>query len=185
MDRFDHHKAIAAMLYLASKKPDRVIGYYELVKLMYFADKKYFQKRGRTITSDEYARMDHGSTGSATYDLLKEALGKKTPHSALRAFVCRHLVVEGEYPNLFVRALVAPDLDDLSPMEIQTLDEVFQEDGGKTFDELKAKAHDAAWNAKKQDDDWWITYEELAEGDRSLIEYLRTRSDETPEMCAR
>jgi hypothetical protein len=67
MSRFDHNKAIAAMSYLASKAPDGIIGYYALVKLMYLADKEYFHRRGRTITGDDYARMDHGSARPATF----------------------------------------------------------------------------------------------------------------------
>lgn len=62
MARFDHYNAMAAMAYLAMWAPDWVIGYYALVKLMYLADKEYFHRRGRTITGDDYARMDRGST---------------------------------------------------------------------------------------------------------------------------
>lgn len=175
---FDHHKAVAAMAYLANKAPDRSIGYYALVKLMYLADKEYFHRRGRTITGDVYARMDNGSTGSDTYNLVKEIRGVDTPKRPLRSFLEERFRVIGDHPRLFVVSLRSADMDELSPGEVQVLDEIFEKHGHKTFKQLKALAHDRAWSSKPQEENWWISYEELAEGDQAIIDYLRVAGDE-------
>lgn len=178
MARFDHYKAAAALLYLANKAPQGRIDFYTLIKLMYLADKEYFHRRGRTITGDDFARMDHGSTGSNTYDLLKEAQDINTKLLALREFAKQCFLVTGERPHLFVTPLLQANMDELSPGETRVLDEIFREHGHKSFNELRELCHDAAWNSTPQEEDWWIKYEELAEGNAALIEYLRVRRDE-------
>jgi hypothetical protein len=68
-------------------------------------------------------------------------------------------------------------MNELAPGEVTVLDQIFDEHGHKPFNELRRLCHDRAWNSTPQEEDRWITYEELAEGDEALIEYLRVRRE--------
>jgi len=111
---------------------------YKLVKLVYFADKKHLHEWGRTITGDKYAKMEHGTTPSATYDMLKAVRGDKDWEHDLGGYF--------KVEDNAVIPLVDPDMDELSESDVQILDSVFAEDGGKAFSELKRKAHDKAYD---------------------------------------
>ena len=170
MARFDEEKSLSVLLYLA-KKAGGSIDLYKLVKLVYFADKKHLHEWGRTITSDRYAKMEHGVTPSGLYDMLKSVRGDGDWENDLSAY----FAVDPYNQGFKVTGKKEPDLDELSGSEVQILDEVFLENGHKDFLELKAKAHDLAYkNALGH----WINDEDLAEGDSMLIAHIHQNAED-------
>jgi len=168
MARLDEEKALASILYLA-QKANGSIDMYKLVKLVYLADKKHLLKWGRTITGDMFARMEHGTTPSGVYDMIKAVRRDKDWTRDLSPYFQVH--------ENTVTALIDPDMDEFSESDIEVLDEIFAEHGHKTFGELKALAHDAAWqNASGH----WINEEDVAhaESDYDLVEHIVTRRED-------
>jgi hypothetical protein len=159
--RFDREKAIAVVLYLAHKKGS--IDFYALLKMIYFADLNHLRQWGRTITGDSYARMDYGPTPSKVYDILKEI--RQTPDGGV-------VVIENNnvFPGL------KPDMDRFSQSEIDVIDAVFDENVGKTFSELVNKAHDEVYD--NDPNRYFISVEEMAGGDASLLEFIKERFEE-------
>lgn len=165
MTHFDEEKALATMLYLASKRGQ--INFYALVKTVYFADKRHLQRWGRTITGDRYVRMVYGPVPSAVYDMLKSVRGDRDWRNDLSPY----MKIEGN----IVAPLAQPDLDQFSESELEVLDEAFNEYGHMNFGELKAASHDAAYN---KSDAFYMDEEDLAEDDPDLIAYMKQRSED-------
>lgn len=170
MSQFDEKKTIAVLLYFCQKAGGR-IDMYTLIKLVYFADKAHLHKWGRTITGDHYARLEHGVTPSAVYDMIKSTRGASDWPTDLSSY----FQLDKKRGANVVIASGEPDMDELSESERGILDEIFSEDGAKTFAELKAKAHDKTYLSS-----WghWIDEEDLAEGDAALIAHIRQNSDD-------
>jgi len=161
MARFNEEKTLATILYLSGKS-ERGLDLYSLVKLIYFADKAHLHRWGRTITGNYYARMEHGPTPSEAYDLIKSVRGDQDwPIDYSKSF---------KVTSDVVIPLLRANLDEFSESELEILDEVYRDDGGKSFAELKSKAHDNAYNRSKGH---WMTDEDLAEGDLTLIEHIK------------
>lgn len=172
MAQLNKFKTLSALLYLTRTKAGGEIDYYKVVKMMYFADKEHLQRRGSTITNDFYVRMDHGSTGSKTLEMLQAIRGDENKDPRLREFAYGRLSVIGSGSLCKVRALGYPDLDDLSPSEIEVLSEIYDKYKAKSFTELRELAHDDAYNARNRDDFYRIEYEEMAGSNEDLIAYL-------------
>jgi len=170
MGRFDEEKSLAVLLYLA-KKSGGNIDLYKLVKLVYFADKTHLHEWGRTITGDQYSKMEHGVTPSGFYDMLKSVRGDGDWERDLSAY----FKVEPYSEGYCVKALKEPDLDELSESDRRILDQVFEENEHKTFTELKAKAHDMAYNSALGH---WMNDEDLAEGDHVLIAHIHQNMED-------
>ena len=165
MLKFDEKKAIEVLLYFLNKGGGR-LELYKLIKLVYFSDKKHLKEFGRTITGDMYARMKHGPTASGIYDLLKSL----QDDSAWPFDVKKHLKATGKT----IKSNRQSDIDEFSDSELWVMDQVYEEDGEKTFSELKAKAHDKAYLLSTNH---WMNQTELAEGDITLIEHIRSAEE--------
>ena len=68
---FDILKVAQACAVLLKSEPTRRMSRLRLLKLLYIADREYLKERGRPITGDRVAAMDHGPVLSRTYDLIK------------------------------------------------------------------------------------------------------------------
>lgn len=138
MARFDEDKALAVILYLI-KKAGGELDLYKLVKMAYFADKTHLHTWGRTITGDCYGRLPHGATPSSFYNMIRSIRGASEWHRDLSVFF------QMKRENV-VGSTVLPDLDELSDSDIEILDQVFEENINLSFNELKRKAHNRAYN---------------------------------------
>jgi len=165
MPRFEDNKALAAILYLAQKKGSMDL--YALVKTIYFADKKHLHKWGRTITGDQYVRMEHGPTPSAIYDMLKSVRGDKDWRTDLSGFL--------RIDDNTVIPLAEPNMEQFSESDLEALDEAYAEHGHKSFSELKRDSHDKAYHKSSE---YRMHEEDLAEDDAALIEYIRQRRED-------
>jgi hypothetical protein len=167
MLRFDEAKALQTILYLAEKRGR--IDLYALVKIVYFADKEHLKRWGRTITGDQHVRMNHGPTPSAVYDMLKSVRGDQDwPTDLNQSFKfegCNDVI-----------PLAPPDLDEFSESDLECLDWAFDKYRDKSFGELKEAAHDSAYKRSLR---FYMTDEDLAEGDPDLIDHIRHEEEMT------
>ena len=129
--RFNPHKAIEVIVWLASRKPG--ITFHTLLKLLFFADKRHLNRYGRPIVGDDYVVMQYGPVASTTYDILKdEALAKELVHGE------RPFRVQGRF-QVYVDQEV--DYQALSESDIKALDWAMTNYGQLTFDELSELTH--------------------------------------------
>jgi uncharacterized phage-associated protein len=165
---FSEEKALNIIVYLARKEGGQ-IDLYKLVKMVYFADKRHLHEWGRTITGDRFARMRYGPTPSAVYDMIKAVRGNNDWIRDLSTY----FQVAGD--NVIPSTEFELNMDLFSESEIEILDAISQENAGLTFDDLMKKAHDRAW---KDAPCHFMDEEDLAEGDSTLIEYIRQAAED-------
>lgn len=165
MFMYDEKKALAALLYLAGK--EGAIDLYALVKTIYFADKAHLKKWGRTITGDQYVRMNHGPVPNAIYDIIKSARGDNDWRTNLKCIL--------RMENNMVTPLVEPDMDEFSESDIEELDIAFESHAHKGFRQLKRDSHDSVYNKSR---DYYVKMEELAEDDIELIGHIRKQESD-------
>lgn len=137
---FDSEKIVEILLYISNKKPN--IGFHQMSKVLYFADRKHLVRHGRTITGDSYFAMKDGPVPSETYDLLKAL--KSTSFNVLHEEAIKERIeVVHSYQ---IRPKDQADTDFLSETDIECLDESFEENKNLSYGQLVDKSHDYAWN---------------------------------------
>ena len=102
---FNEEKSIEALLYVLSQRPS--IGLYNLMKIMFEADKVHLNNYGRPVTGDVYIAMKYGTVPSHIYDIVKHI---KNGHSDIEA------------SNNILCAKRQPNLDLLSETDKEVLD---------------------------------------------------------------
>ena len=134
--QFDYDKAIEIIVWLGTKKPG--IDIYHVAKVVYFAEKLHLNRYARPIVGDTYINMDHGQVPSGIRDLITENPWLSPDH--LQKIADSFIVQKCPYPSL--KSLREPDMDYFSGTDVQCLEESLEEQGGKSFDELRQMAHE-------------------------------------------
>ncbi|MEX8549181.1 MAG: Panacea domain-containing protein [Mucilaginibacter sp.] len=130
---FDKVKAVNSLIFIANKVANEqgIADKYTALKILYFAEVKHLIKYGRLITDDTIARLEHGSTPSSSYNLLKE----KNSDGIF------HIISNTTFkPNQEL------DIEELSESDIECLSQAIAENKDLNFSQLKSKAHDKAYN---------------------------------------
>src|SRR3990170_5405294 len=111
--RFDHGKAVEAILFLATrlKRPGR----HNITHLLYFADKTSLEMHGRFICGDDYYAMKHGPVPTNVYELIR--LAENTDRLGFRT--------DGRK----IIPLREPDLDLLSDSDVECLEQAVETNG--------------------------------------------------------
>ena len=73
--KFDHRKALHAMLFVVTHLP-KPANVYNVLKCLYYADRKHLQEYGRQIYGDTFYALEHGPVPSAAYEIIKYANGR-------------------------------------------------------------------------------------------------------------
>lgn len=151
-------KSIEAALYLCVKLEK--VGKHKLNKLFYYADKYHLAQYGRTVTGDDYKKLEYGPVPKETYE-----------HIGFSPFFRDSFEISGRT----IKAKRQPDINELSESDIEALDYAIREYGKKTFDELLDLSHDETWNAAKMKevynlDQFLLTYPE--EQRQEIKDYL-------------
>ena len=130
---FNKVKAINSLIFISNKiaNGQGIADKYMALKILYFAEVKHLTKYGRLITDDTIARLEHGSTPSSSYDLLKEKNSNGTFN-----------IIN----NTTFKPNIALDIEELSESDIKCLTESILENKDLNFSQLKSKAHDKAYN---------------------------------------
>jgi uncharacterized phage-associated protein len=163
---FDPDKTAAALLYLATRLPK--MDKYIACKMLFLADKQHLVKYGRPITGDSYAAMDHGPVPSNTLTLLN-GLENGQDNPLARMFDLNRVY---RYPRLVPKG--EPDMELLSRSNTQSLDEVADAHGRKSFAELKALTHELAaykkaWARPRHGDSAPMDFEDFFSEDEDAI----------------
>jgi uncharacterized phage-associated protein len=148
---FQFQKAKAALLYLAEKRvPSLTKG--KICKLIFLADRHHIVRHGRPIIGARYCALEHGPVPSQLLDLLGEVeSGKTTSPEAVELTKALSLDRRFNYPHIC--AIQNPDLEQLSVSDIESLDDIVREYGGRSFAELRGLTHEMpayklAWDSK-------------------------------------
>lgn len=130
--QLNYAKAVEAVLYVLSKQ--KSVNMYNVLKVIFEADKRHLNAHGRPVTGDTYIKMEYGTVPSAIYDMFKD------DPSFLAA-----LNLE-TYPfvrqNFHLSATRNPNLDYLSKSDIDSLDQgIDAYPLNMPFGEVKDKNH--------------------------------------------
>ncbi|HBC0987203.1 TPA: SocA family protein [Escherichia coli] len=121
--------------YLLKKRGGRM-AFIKLMKLLYLSDRRALELYGFPISGDRYCSMNKGPVLSQTYSLIKD--GSDVPNSPWESWIAdaaNHEVVLRKHFHS------TDDLDELSPVEIEVMDEVFREFGHWKRFELCDETH--------------------------------------------
>lgn len=147
----DQSKIVASILLIlkTAREHGKQATQYDIVKSLFLADRRHLNEYGRPITFDNYVAMKHGPVPSQAYDLLKpqsEGFGTdKLPWRATPVPGSRALNYAG---------LSEPDLDELSPSEVEILVESFITIKSLSFGQVRKITHeDPAYIDAWEDDE--------------------------------
>jgi uncharacterized phage-associated protein len=140
MKKFDKQCLLEVMLYILNATKGADI--YHLLKILYFAEQKHLVKWGSRITVDDFRAYEYGPVADQLYHALRNS-HRLDPELAdmLQQVV---MLAGDDAPNVLLPKREA-NLDFLSQSERECLDESISENAGLTFNQLKEKSHDSAW----------------------------------------
>ncbi len=116
---FKFDKSVNSLLYALQHLGNKT-DMHKLCKILYFADQKHLSEYGRSITGDTYIAMQFGPVPSCVDDILKALRGDSFFSSSHEIEPLRQSMI---FENRFmIRALQAPDMDELSTSDIKYLD---------------------------------------------------------------
>ena len=175
---FKYDKAVNSILFSLSKLGG-VTDMHKLCKILYFADQRHLSLYGRSITGDTYIAMHYGPVPSNVDDILKAVRGDSFFASSNEAKPLKKYLT---FDNRFmVRALVAPDMDELSATDVKCLEYAVDLCRNKSFVELTEYSHGLAWSNTHPDREMSVKdiLREIGE-DEAYVEYIadkqRTRA---------
>ena len=73
--KFDQRKALHALLFVVTHLP-KPANVYNVLKCLYYADRKHLQEFGRQIYDETFYALEHGPVPSAAYEIIKYANGR-------------------------------------------------------------------------------------------------------------
>lgn len=73
--QFNQRKALHALLYVVTHVP-KPADVYNVLKCLYYADRKHLQEYGRQIYGETFYALEHGPVPSAAYDIVKYVDGR-------------------------------------------------------------------------------------------------------------
>jgi len=127
---FREDKTTQAACYLL-KLAKRPIKYYQMLKMLYIADRTKIIETAMPITFDKMVNMKDGPLLSQTYDLVK---GTKVSETA---YWSKFIKTEGQLLSL----TEDPGDDELSPLDERILKKTFEEWGHKSWSQFKRDSH--------------------------------------------
>ncbi|MCJ7554879.1 MAG: Panacea domain-containing protein [Ignavibacteriaceae bacterium] len=128
----DDKKALATLLYVSQK----VSNLYNIMKVIYFADKEHLSKYGRLIYGETYKAMKSGQVPSRVYDMIKFVRGDGT--ISFDNTIKEMFSIEND--NKII-ARTKPDINYLSDSDKIALDRAIGEYGKTHYIKLFSKSH--------------------------------------------
>lgn len=186
MDAFEQKSLLEAVLYILKRTGG--IGYYQVFKILYFAEKNHLAKWGSSMIPDRFCALENGPVPTFLYDALRGHSRRECP--GLLELLKEGVRNGGEDASYILTARRDPDTDYLSKSETVELDRSISENMPLSFTELRDKSHDRAWSeayysgrpGRKYMDP--VLMAEAADADKSTIAYLKD-SIELQSACAR
>ncbi|WP_334166625.1 Panacea domain-containing protein [Phocaeicola paurosaccharolyticus] len=143
-DEIDKIKAV--VLYLL-KKCGGSLDYVALFKYMYFAQRTYLVKYGRTMFDDSFRGFKRGPVPSFMMKTIKEVVNNNlgSQSNEMKDFASS-IKVSTIKNGIFIEANESPDMDELASAEVDVLNEILKKTENLPVDFLSSKSHqDKAW----------------------------------------
>lgn len=122
--KISEKKIINAIIFFASKNPEKAIDRLKLMKLLWLSDRIHLIKYGRPILRDKYYAMDCGPVLSRTKDFSDVGIPGIT-----------------EVKGYMIKAQTAPDLDYFSDSDIEIMNLVWTNYGKLTSSAIVKYSH--------------------------------------------
>jgi hypothetical protein len=137
--QFDEKKGVEALTYIASKWPG--ITAFFAAKVLFFAEKSHLNRYARPIVADTFIAMPNGPVPSTLYDFINGELNNAGDPEAITTA----LSIEGDkYQRVTARR--SPDMNALSPSDVECLDEALKFCKARNFTVLSNLTHqERAW----------------------------------------
>lgn len=123
---------------------------YNVLKIIYFADKEHLDLYGQLMYGDRYVAMSHGPVPSSAYDLVKYARGDTVWNIPSTFEVDFEVRKDGKKHHIIPER--QPNMDFLSESIIECLDSAISQYGSLSFSQLKEISHDAAYESADEND---------------------------------
>jgi uncharacterized phage-associated protein len=170
----DPEKAVEAIVYLASKKPN--IDHYHLVKTIFYADKEHLNKYGRPVLGDRYVKMRAGPVPSLVLDIIN--LNDLAVDSDLIEKALSSFTVTQEFQSKLIAPKRETVLDKFSESDLECLDNAFDFCKEMDFKELLDVSHEEkSWQAAKNHCD--MDYSLMLDDDNPLKDGIVEDLEET------
>lgn len=165
---FSAEKAVQTIMYIANKLGKRA-DMYRVLKAVYFADKQHLQKWGRLIYGDDYLAMNYGPVPINAYNMVRYVRDGRL-RCEDHAIAQDAFRLEGYRIVPYANA----DTDFFSQSELECLDKGIAECRNLSFNALKARSHDKAY--ERADKNSFMTVEDIAStlpNKNALLKFLR------------
>lgn len=173
MAKLDKSKYKQALLYFGNKIPTEELGKVKLYKLLYFLDFNHCQKFGKSITGEQYRKLELGPAPEhyeqVVNEMVEDGLISKDNLPIGEPYRDREIIRPREFYDFSV----------FTEEERATLEETAREYGQKSGKDLTALSHDdPPWRLAKPGerldyDDTWYRYDpELDEGPDPVADAL-------------
>lgn len=169
-------KLKAVVLYIISQC--KTIDYFHLFKILYFADRNHLATYGRRIVKDTFCALQFGPVPSNLYDAIKIVTGKASrPINDTITTLSDALASKDDvYPSYLTNKEEA-DMDELSPSDIECIDQSIKENSLVPFNKLSEQSHDKAWRQawekKKNSPINELALAEAGGADEAMMEYIK------------
>jgi Antitoxin SocA-like, Panacea domain len=157
------------VVYIASKcQDDPAFGAVKLNKILFHADFRSQRRRGRPITGVPYFRLQQGPAPRNMVPIMNELHQEEAVRTQRR-------LVGGREQKRPV-ALRLPNLERFDGLDIAIVDEVIEEQWGKSATAVSAESHGVQWRTRANQDP--IPYEAAYLSDAPVTAYERVRAEE-------
>jgi hypothetical protein len=130
----NYQKAVEAVLYILSQFKEEGLNTYNLLKMIFAADKYHLNKYGRPVTGDTYIKMNYGTVPSVIYEYIKQ------DPMALSTIADKECPFFNKEHNTFPKREYKPEF--LSESDEEALNYGKKEYENLTFNQVKEKNHD-------------------------------------------
>lgn len=165
-------KTVQCVLYVIEQMGGE-INQYNLMKVMFAADKEHLNQHAIPVTGDKYIKMHFGTVPSAIYDMVND----KGLYDYLNELDMKELPfkrIEKDGKSFMIVSSTKPNKDYLSETSIESLDKGIVEYGNLTFAEVKTKNHkEKSWQESKHNE--VIDFELMIEN-KEVLKYLLEHS---------
>lgn len=154
-----------------------------LFKKMYFSQRLYLARYGKTIFNDNFRAKKRGPVPSFTYHSFICAFNNmECATEDVKVFDSSFMLYEKDGVK-FVNANDNPEMKKIAVMEQKTIQEVLKRTKDMSPDELSEESHDTAWKtairrAKNDSNDDYISVVNMARAEgapKEVINYIRQR----------
>lgn len=150
---FNVKKAVEVILYIVSKG---CCNMYNILKVIYFADKKRLSMVGSTMFKESYKAMRAGPVPCGSYTMLKDVRDGRSP----RYDVELPVTFDGDDTNVVCALRKQPNMGLLSRIDIECLEDAIAKYGNMAYSDLRGISHNQDdYNAVNLNE--WIPFDVL------------------------